>query len=113
MGDRANVLVKEDSEDNGVYLYTHWNGTELPTILQDALKKRWRWDDCAYLTRIIFDEMTKDDHGEETGYGISSILGDGDDRILKVNVIEQTVKMGEREWTFEEYISLNKIEWEV
>ncbi len=107
MGDRANILVKEDSNDNGVYLYTHWGGSELPVTLQNALKKKWRWNDAAYLTRIIFDEMTKDEHGQETGYGISSICGDGDDRILEVNCEKQTISYNKTIWTFQQFIDLS------
>jgi len=110
MGDRANVLVREYSEDNGVYLYTHWNGSELPFALQEALAKEWRWDDAAYLTRIIFDVMTKKHHNEETGYGISTYICDGRDRVLIVNSTAKTVSRNEKSWTFKEYIALSKDE---
>ena len=108
MGDRANILVKEDSDDGGVYLYSHWGGTELPLALQNALKKKWRWDDCAYLTRIIFDTMSMGCHGDETGCGISARVGDGGDRILIVEVERQQVRneQGVAHWTFSEYIEL-------
>ena len=112
MGDRANVLVKENDDDPGVYLYTHWAGTELPYTLQEALAKRWRWDDTAYLTRIIFDTMTEGQQGNETGYGISTFCCDGEDRILEVNCKHQDVRRKARTWTFEEYIKPDaKISW--
>lgn len=118
MGDRANVLVKESDNDPGVYLYTHWGGTELPIVLQNALRKRWRWDDCSYLTRIIFCEMVKGEEMDECGYGISTFAPDGQDRVLVVNCSDQTVKTQgdphypewsckEQTWTFEEYIALD------
>lgn len=114
MGDRANVCVREDEQDRGVYLYTHWDGSNLPQTLRDALAKEWRWQDIQYLTRIIFDEMTKDEHGTETGYGISSAVGDGEDRVLIVDGATQTVsKRGsERKWTFDEYVHLTDAEVE-
>ena len=68
MGDRAQVLIK----DTGVFLYTHWNGTELIETVKRALTKRQRWDDPEYLARIIFDEMVGKGQGEETGFGIGT-----------------------------------------
>ena len=107
MGDRANVLVKQDADDPGVYLYTHWSGTELPTTLQAALAKRWRWNDAAYLARIIFDQMTEGWHGQETGFGISTIAPDGQGRVLVVNCDKQTVSCLDKTWTFEEFLALD------
>lgn len=107
MGDRANVLVRQDKDDSGVYLYTHGAGTELPATLQKALAKGWRWGDAPYLTRIIFDTMTKRCHGEELGYGISTWISDGASRILEVNCDAGTVKRTEKQWTFEEYVALS------
>lgn len=88
MGDRANVYVHE-GDNPGVYLYTHWDGTELPQKVAKSLaspRGMSRRDDVAYLTRIIFEDMIADSLGEETGYGISADVGDGDDRIVDVNV---------------------------
>ena len=105
MGDRANVNVKASEDDKGVFLYTHWSGTELPVILKRALAKRWRWGDDQYLARIIFDEMIGDRQGNETGYGISSYCGDGNSRVLVVDTKSQSVSFDDKSWTFEEYIS--------
>jgi hypothetical protein len=112
MGNRANVLVKEDELDSGVYLYTHWNRAELPADLQKALAKRWRWNDMQYLTRIIFDVMTEGEQGKETGYGISAQVGDGDRYILEVNGKTQAVSFRGKSWPFEEYVALSFLELE-
>jgi hypothetical protein len=106
MGDRANVLVKHDAGDNGVWLYTHWYGSKLPEILQTALKRKQRWDDASYLARIIFSEMIKDDVDGETGYGISSELGDGGNHVLEVNVQEQTVSYESKTYSFTAFCRL-------
>lgn len=90
MGDRANVYVHEGNEP-GVYLYTHWTGTELPETVRRALAREVRWDDTPYLTRIIFDEMTQGMHGQELGYGISAVVGDGEGRIVDVDTALQRV----------------------
>jgi hypothetical protein len=110
MGDRANILVKDSYDQNGVYLYTHWGGTDLPFTLQEALKKKWRWGDTSYLTRIIFCEMVKGEEEGETGFGISSKVGDGDDRILVVDDDKGTVSYNDKIWTFDEYIALDEEE---
>lgn len=91
MGDRANAYVHE-GDVPGVYLYTHWDGTELPATVVRALRRSEdRWGDGPYLTRVIFSEMIKDDVSGTTGYGISAALGDGDDRIVDVDVAAQRV----------------------
>ena len=112
MGDRANILVKDGPSQ--VYLYTHWSGQELPEILRQALiRGRNRWDDGQYLARIIFCEMVQGDILGESGYGISSKVQDGDDRILEVNTVTQTVRIATRskrfgkftEFSFADYIT--------
>lgn len=107
MGDRANIVVT--NRHNHIVLYTHWAGTELPDILKSALKRgESRWDDFQYLTRIIFCEMIKGDVMDTTGYGISQEIGDGDDRVLTVNVDRQTVTdYNHKTWSFEEYIDVD------
>ena len=106
MGDRGNIVV------DGVYLYSHWGGSELPKVLQEALAKQWRWTDGAYLCRIIFDCMTRGHHDTETGFGISLGLCDNEHPILHVSSNSQTVKLKTEKgkdlgaWTFREYIEL-------
>ena len=112
MGDRANIFVKQ--EQSGVYLYSHWGGTELPATLQAALNSpqgRGRWDDEAYLTRIIFCQMVKGDEDGETGYGISTYTPDGEDRVLEVDSnfrrIDVRSRTGHPGWTFDEFCKLS------
>lgn len=101
MGDRANVLIKDHG--SSVYLYTHWSGTELPQTVAKALARNERWDDGQYLARIIFCEMVKGQESEPTGYGISSVCGDGDDRIVTVDVDTQYVILSNRHWPFNKF----------
>lgn len=111
MGDRANVYVKGYGK-GGVYLYTHSAGSKLPLTLQIALQRRVRWSDTQYLPRIIFSEMIKDSINSEYGYGISSTVGDGDDRILVVDPNLQTVHVKGKmaKYTFEEYCNLSEVQ---
>ena len=112
IGDRGNFKIGD------IYLYTHWNGIYLKSILQEALKRHQRWTDEAYLTRIIFCTMIKDDVMSETGYGISTHICDNEHPILEVDVKNQKIyekecKFGEKgheltkkpskTWTFEEF----------
>lgn len=116
MGDRGNVAMIQDDEKSVVYLYTHWGGTELAHTVQLALKKKWRWSDSPYLTRIIFEEMVpKQYHGAETGFGISTVICDNEYPIVVVNPAKQTVGFANEEtptqpyteWSFEDYIALD------
>lgn len=107
MGDRGQIKI------GGVYLYTHWCGSSLKNILQTALKKRWRWADGEYLTRIIFECMIDEERNTETGYGIGTITHiDLNSPLLEIDVSNQKVieeGWGEpnsknKEWSFEEFI---------
>lgn len=112
MGDRANVYVKNPYTPNdGVYLYSHWGGTDLPGTVQKALQKEWRWDDHAYLTRIIFDAMTDGSRDMETGFGIATEPCDGQERIVEIDVKDQTVVIGKRQWSFSDYCKLESVGW--
>lgn len=106
MGDRANIFMK-DSDDRGVYFYTHWAGTELPKDLRDALARRDRWDDYQYLSRIVFCQMIAHDVSGSTGYGISPYCGDGSDRVLIVDVDNRTVAFSNKLWSFDEYANMS------
>lgn len=82
MGDRGNIIIKTGS-DPLLYLYTHWAGSELSNILAKALKRgKSRWEDPSYMARIIFSEMTTGSEREETGFGLSTTMGDGDTELM-------------------------------
>lgn len=132
MGDRCNIVVAYASTEGktldqvvaaqAVCFYGHWSGSEMPTSVQHALAKRWRWDDDSYLTRIIFDEFVgKRNFGEETGFGISTQLGDNEHPVLVVDTTRNWVSLygpaghmgtsykGVTErcgWSFESFIKL-------
>lgn len=91
MGDRANIKVITYEYEPAVYFYTHWNAKEVPETVQKALAKRWRWTDGAYLARIVYDTLVGEDFGSETGYGISSHIGDNGHPIFVIDVPKQQV----------------------
>jgi hypothetical protein len=111
MGDRANVYV-HDGIHPGVYLYTHWEGTNLPEVVKVSLAKRWRWNDGQYLARIIFADMIIGSERSETGFGISAQVGDGADKVIKVDTKNQEVSLNGKLIPFEEYIKLPVARWD-
>ncbi len=118
MGDRANIKIIDEAEGTGAtgsfFFYTHWTGSDLPEILQAALKRgEARLDDSAYLARIIFSEMIQGSVLSETGFGISTLVQDGDDRVIEVDMIKQTVKLADVVYSFKEYVALpiEKLTW--
>ena len=124
MGDRAYIFVADDkSRDDallGVYLFTHWGGSDLPFVFQAALALRLRWDDPSYLARIVFCAMVRGVEEEEAGFGISATLGDNDHLVIVADCQNRKVAFcrpdifesyGIQEgaiasWSFEEYVTL-------
>lgn len=104
MGDKGNIHIKEKGGKD-IYLYTHWTGEALPSILKSALVRgKGRWSDESYLTRIIFSEMIQDDVMSETGYGISTYKTDSNHEDLVVDMKNNTITTRDSEvLTFEEY----------
>ena len=84
MGSRANVAVKNGSEQ--VWFYCHWSGGSYVGNTRKALARKQRWNDPSYLARIIFDGLTEGHQGEELGFGISGSIGDNEYPILVVDV---------------------------
>jgi len=106
MGDRANIEMVYESGEK-IYFYTHWSGSELPEILQNALKRgKGRWDDEAYLARIIFSEMIQNEVLSETGYGIAPYICDNEHPIISVKCSNKTVTIeGVGSCTFEQFVN--------
>jgi len=124
MGDRANIVVSDRGQR--LFLYSHWQGYELPEILRGALARKQRWDDPAYLTRIIFCEMIKGREASETGFGISPFLQDNEYPLIIVDVDKnlvtfEGVEPGDRHsaqeccsksFSFADYIALPEASWD-
>lgn len=89
MGDRGNIVIRGQYGD--VWLYTHYHGSEMKDVLQTVLARKQRWEDAAYLARIIFSELIRDDVDGELGFGISTNMLDNEHGILIVDVPNQKV----------------------
>lgn len=108
MGDRANVRIKGQGSE--VFLYTHSDGTNLPDVVRKSLKRgRERWSDSFYLSRIVFSDMVKGSLRDLTGYGISSVVGDGDYRVITLDTDTYLVTMTSgAQWTFDQFAALTR-----
>lgn len=115
MGDRAQVHIHNGNKDRIVVLYTHWSGTELPeTVKTSLIRGKNRWDDSAYLARMVFCDMVRDDPDGESGYGIAAhpLAVDGESQVISLNCWNQTLSFtgdwgdhsGET-YSFETYVS--------
>ena len=119
MGDRANVVLHE-AEDRRVFLYTHWGGSNLPETVRVALARRQRWNDPAYLGRIVFSEMIGDAETLklETGFGISATVGDNSYPYIVIDGERQEIRFEDPDsggtiarYTFEEYARQKVAGW--
>lgn len=80
VGDRASIAIKFTAEDT-IYLYTHWLGSEVEEIVNEAIEEGRRLDDAPYFTRILFSKMIARGHEGlegETGFGIAPYVLDHD-----------------------------------
>jgi len=99
------VSTKACVKIGGVYLYQHWDGYYLPGKVARALERgKSRWNDPPYLARIIFSEMIRDELNELTGYGIYA-TEPYVNILIEVSTEYCVVEMGDRAWTFTEFIS--------
>ena len=89
MGVRTDIKLVYEKQSK-IYLYSHWDEAEtLKETIKDVLKRKLRWDDNAYLARMIFSAIVKEDIDGETGYGISlEPMGDSE---VVVDLVKQTV----------------------
>jgi len=132
MGDRANVVMRPayskvaGDGPQDIWLYAHSKGPGVLGAVYETLKRRQRWDDFAYLTRMVFCAMVKGEESGETGYGISTRMMDNEHDILVLDEATKTVSLfAEKDlengalpvefegkvikaWTFEEFASLSE-----
>lgn len=100
MGDRGNIAVLQE-DGKQVWLYSHWGGSQLKQNIKDGLilasdkqakYPQSRWDDEAYLTKIIFCvAIGKENFDKLTGFGISTRLADNSYPINVVDIPKQRV----------------------
>lgn len=82
-------------------------------MVQRTLAKKWRWDDAAYLGRIVFCDLLDGDRSE-TGYGLSPSVCDNEHDFLRLDLDKQRVERVNPDtdkvtaaWSFTQYIALD------
>ncbi len=100
---RSNIAIKY-GDGNKIYFYSHWDGADMKEILKNALiRGKERWNDEAYLARIIFSEMIKDNILDLTGYGIAPYEMDKNYETIVVDIKNKTITP--KETSFAEFIA--------
>lgn len=98
MGDRGNICITKPDWTPWAYLYSHWQGSDLPDILKKALTSapaKSRWDDAGYLSRILFSQIIGDDWSDEYNWGLFWSVLDNEHDIIYVNIKKQQIKISE------------------
>jgi hypothetical protein len=100
MGDRANVGFRTSDNDT-IFLYMHWGGSDRHEILARAISYAMdRDDDESYFTRILFSQLV-DRHNVSTGHGMTvnklATMSDGYD-VPVYSYIDKTISIYEEDW---------------
>jgi len=94
MGDRANFGFRSNEGTEIIFLYGHWAGDGMMATLANALEvARRRWCDESYATRICISNIIGDEWTQETGWGVSTYMGDNEHSVPVVNWGTQTVSL--------------------
>lgn len=112
MGDRSYVHVLND-KDKSVYLYSHWTGNKLLENVHSALKRKQRWTDDSYLTRIIFCEMLRYGYrndllkafDDECSFGISAFEPENEYKPIILDCQKEEITVGSLKSSFKEFVS--------
>lgn len=110
MGARTNyTIITTDNPEQNINVYAHWDGEDSVNNLWKALQQaRPRFNDISYAARILVDQLTKDGRDSETGYGIyigSEITHEEQYEYKEVNLVNQTVTIGNTTFKLDEFIS--------
>ena len=122
MGDRGNIKFTFDTEEGSrsIFLYTHWQGSDLPGVLKEILKtSRDRWDDPSYACRIMVQaglEIMGARTDSPTGFGLSPSIDDNEYPIFELDMNRRSISFhrndGEPTWSFQEFSELERPSWE-
>lgn len=97
MGDRSNIVVVQP-DNSRIWLYGHWMGEDNFRVAGEVLSRRERWNDHAYLARMLFSKMVEGDLQSDTGYGISNTMCDNEYFIVVIDPKQQTVHLEQYLW---------------
>ena len=101
MGDRANVGIRT-SNNNIIFLYLHWGGSDRHEILANAISHAMVRDgDESYFTRILVSRIVDTDWDKSTGVGmaINELPSSGDEYDIPVyDYTDKTISIYEEDW---------------
>ena len=114
MGCRGTIEIWQNAAapteyERPVVLYTHWGAKRMLGNLITTLKKKERWNDPPYLSRMIFCEMMGDYTHATTGYGIlTDNVPDTEEELLvdidRQEVVRKRLGHDNQRFTFNELI---------
>lgn len=91
MGDRANIGFIGAAGGDCVWLYTHWDGSNLPDLARTAiLAAQPRWGDAPYATRMALTAMISN-ITSDTGWGVDTQPGENEHDALVIDWNTRTV----------------------
>ena len=110
MGSRTEWIIKTDTSNSALHLYSHWGGESKFEDTQRALSKaKFRWADISYGARIFTSQIIDNDWDSETGFGIA--VGNDTDNMFEesyfhavIDFPNQLVTFGSITWTFDEFV---------
>lgn len=119
MGSRTEWIIKTDSSDNALHLYSHWGGESKFEDTQRALAKAQpRWSDTSYGVRIFTSQIIGSDWDSETGFGLD--VGNATDNLFEesyfhavIDFTNRMVTFGSMSWTFDEFIIAENVQEEL
>lgn len=119
MGSRTEWIIKTDTSDNAIHLYSHWGGDTKFADTQSALgKAQPRWGDFTYGARIFMSQIIGSEWDNETGFGIA--VGNDTDNLFEesyfhavIDFPNQRITLGSKSWTFEQFVIADNIQNEL
>jgi archaellin len=110
MGSRTEWIIKTNTSDSALHLYSHYGGESKFEDTQQALfKAQPRWNDISYGARIFTSQIIGNDWDSETGFGIA--IGNDTDNMFEesyfhavIDFPNQLVTFGSMTWTFDEFV---------
>ena len=93
MSDPGNLGFLTLGSTSSIWLYTHWEGANLPTLARLAITAAQpRWGDPAYATRIALAAVAAD-YTAPDGWGVDTEPGENEHRALLIDWEDRTITL--------------------
>ncbi|HET6405244.1 MAG TPA: hypothetical protein VFH78_11390 [Candidatus Thermoplasmatota archaeon] len=113
MGARSNIVVRF-SNGARIYLYTHWNGRDVPRVVHEALRlttgEGGRWKDEGVVCRALATRLWRGEEDELLGFSLSPYGTFPDFDEYHVDLAQQVVRRVSAltedvvgEWSFDDF----------